>query len=102
VLVQAQVLPPVDFPHIPKGAAKTLRAITMVPGKPGQYCVLLGPKGYEKEDLVLARWEADKGRLEKAMLLPRSFVAEGVTPIPGDRLLVVDDLDELILVATEN
>lgn len=61
VLVKEHVLPPVDFPHIPKGAAKTLRAITMVPDEPRQYYVLLGPKGYEKEALVLAHWNANTG-----------------------------------------
>jgi hypothetical protein len=104
VLVKEHVLPPVDFPHIhsPRSAAKTLRAISMVPGEPGQYYVLLGPKGYEKEEHVLARWNANTGELTKATLLPRDFVAEGVTPIPGDKVLVVDDLKEMILVATEH
>jgi len=101
-LVKAHVLEPVDQPHIPKGAAKTLRAISMVPGKPGHFYVLLGPKGYEKEELVLARWNAKTGKLAKATLLPKNFVAEGVTPIPGGKVLVVDDLKEMILVATEN
>lgn len=101
VLVKAHVLAPVDLPHIPKGAAKTLRAISMVPGKPGQFYVLLGPKGYEKEVLVLARWNANTGKLTKATLLPKNFVAEGVTPIPGDKVLVVDDLKGMVLVATE-
>jgi hypothetical protein len=102
VLVKQHVLPPLDFPHIPKGATKTLRAISMVPGEPGQFYVLLGPKGYEKEELVLARWNANTGHLSKATLLPKDFVAEGVTPIPGGKVLVVDDLKEMILVATEN
>ncbi|MEA3277726.1 MAG: hypothetical protein U9Q81_21070 [Pseudomonadota bacterium] len=101
VLVKEHVLPPVDFPQIPKGAEKTLRAITMVPGEPGQFYVVLGPKGYEKEELVLARWNAKNGELTEATLLPKDFVAEGVTPIPGGKLLVVDDLKEMILVATE-
>lgn len=100
-LVKAHVLAPVDLPNIPKGAAKTLRAISMVPGEPGQYYVLLGPKGYEKEELVLARWNAKTGKLTKATLLPKNFVAEGVTPIPGGKVLVVDDLQEMVLVATE-
>ena len=102
VLVKQHVLPPLDFPHIPKGATKTLRAISMVPGEPGQFYVLLGPKGYEKEELVLARWNVDAGELTKVTLLPKDFVAEGVTPIPGGKVLVVDDLKEAILVATEN
>ncbi len=99
VLVKQHVLPSLDFP---KGATKTLRAISMVPGEPGQFYVLLGPKGYEKEELVLARWNVDAGELTKVTLLPKDFVAEGVTPIPGGKVLVVDDLKEAILVATEN
>jgi hypothetical protein len=31
----------------------------------------------------------------------KNFVAEGVTPIPGRKVLVVDDLKEMVLVATE-
>lgn len=102
VLIKEHILPVVDFPHIPKGAAKTLRAISMVPGEPGQYYVLLGPKGYEKENHVLARWNSEKGQLEKTTLLPKNFVAEGVTSIPGGKLLVVDDLKESLLIATED
>lgn len=73
----------------------------MVPGQSGQYYVLLGPKGYEKEELVLARWNAGTGVLTKATLLPKDFVAKGVTPISGGKILVVDDLKERILFATE-
>jgi len=102
VLVKAHVLPPLDSSNIPKGAAKTLRAISMVPGKVGHFYVLLGPKGYEKEELVLARWDLKTGKLTKATVLPKNFVAEGVTPIPGGKVLVVDDLKEAILVATEH
>lgn len=101
-LVKEHVLPPLDAPHIPKGAARTLRAISRVPDEPGQYYVLLGPKGYEKEELVIALWNANRAELSKATLLPKGFVAEGITPIPGDRVLVVDDLKEMILIATEN
>lgn len=103
VLVKEHVLPPLDFPHIPRGATtKTLRAISMIPGEPRQFYVLLGPKGYEKEELVLAHWNMLTGHLTKATLLPKNFVAEGITLIADGKLIVVDDLEELILVATEN
>jgi hypothetical protein len=102
VLVKRHVIPPVDVPHIPKGAAKTLRAISRVVGQPGEYYVLLGPIGYEKEDIVLAHWDANTGQLSRATALPRGFVGEGVSAIPGDKVLVVDDLDERILIATEH
>jgi len=100
-LVKAHVLPALDSANIPKGATKTLRAISMVPDEAGHFYVLLGPKGYEKEELVLARWDLKTGKLTKATVLPKNFVAEGVTPIPGGKVLVVDDLKEAILVATE-
>ena len=102
VLVKAHVLPALNSSNIPKGAAKTLRAISMVPDEVGHFYVLLGPKGYEKEELVLARWDLKTGKLTKATVLPKNFVAEGVTPIPGGKVLVVDDLKEAILVATEH
>lgn len=102
VLVKKHILPPVDFPHIPKGAAKTLRAITMIPDEPDQFYVLLGPIGYEKEELVLARWNSDTEKLSKVTLLPRDFVAEGLTLVPGGKIMVVDDLNEMVLFATEN
>jgi len=101
-LIRRHVLPPVDRPDVPKGAAKTLRAISMVPDESGQFYVLLGPKGYEQEGLVLAHWNSLTSELTKVALLPENFVAEGVTRIPGDRVLVVDDLKEMILFATEN
>ncbi len=101
-LVKEHVISPVNFPPISRGAAKTLRAITMVAGEVGQYYVLLGPKGYEKEQLVLARWNVETGELTKATLLPKDFVAEGVTSIPRGNVLVVDDLKGMILVATEH
>lgn len=100
-LVNKHVLAPLDLAHIPKGAAKTLRAISMVRDEPGHYYVLLGPKGYEKEELVLARRNAQSGELTKATVLPKNFVAEGVTPLPGARVLVVDDLEEKVLIARE-
>ena len=50
--------------------------------------------------MVLARWNASTRELKNATLLPKDFVAEGVTPIPEGKVLV-DDLDEMILVATE-
>jgi hypothetical protein len=101
-LVKRHLIPPVDVSHIPKGAAKTLRAISKIPGQPGEYYVLLGPIGYEKEAIVLAHWNSDTGQLTKATQLPKGFVGEGVSPMPGDRVLVVDDLKGMILVATEN
>ena len=51
---------------------------------------------------MLARWNVDTGELTKPTILPKNFVAEGVTPIPGGKVLVVDDLKEMILVATEH
>jgi len=102
VLVRRHVLPPVDVPHIPKGAAKTLRGMRQAPGEPGEFYVLLGPVGYEKEELVLAHWNANTGQLTRATLLPTGFVAEGVAPIGGGKVMVVDDLREMILVATED
>lgn len=102
VLVKKHKLPPVDLPLIPKGAAKTLRAITMIPDERDQFYVLLGPIGYEKEELVIARWNSATGALSKVTLLPRDFVAEGATLIPGGRIMVVDDLNEMVLFATEN
>lgn len=102
VLIDTHRIPPVDVKHIPAGAAKTLRAISPVTGIPGEYFVLLGPLGYEKEQIVLARWNANTGALTKATLLPKNFVGEGVTLIPDGKVLVVDDLAERILIATEN
>jgi hypothetical protein len=102
VLVKHHIIPPVDVPHIPKGAAKTLRAISKIPGQPGEYYVLLGPIGYEKEAIVLAHWNSETGLLTKETQLPTGFVGEGVSPLPGDRVLVVDDLKAMILIATEH
>ncbi len=102
VLVKKHVIPPVDFPHIPKGAPKTLRGMFENPGQPGEFYVLLGPRGYEKESIVLAHWDARTGKLSKATELPKGFVAEGIAPIATDKILVVDDLKEAILIATEN
>ena len=102
VLVKRHVIPPVDVAHIPKGSAKTLRAISKIPSQPGEYYVLLGPIGYEKETIVLAHWNSDTGLLTKETQLPRGFVGEGVSPLPGDRVLVVDDLKGMILIATEH
>lgn len=103
VFVQEHILPALDTPHVPNGAAmKTLRDIAMISDEPGQYYVLLGPKGYEKENLVLARWNSEKGELTKATPLPDNFVAEGVTSLPGGKVLVVDDLKGMILIATES
>ncbi len=102
VLVRRHLLPPLDAPHIPKGAARTLRGMRPAPGEPGEYYVLLGPIGYEKEEVVLAHWNANTGTLSKATLLPKGFVAEGVAPIGDGKVLVVDDLKAMILIATEH
>ena len=67
---------------------------------PGEFYVLLGPIGYEKEEIVLAHWNANTGQLTKATLLPKGFVAEGVAPIGGGKVLIVDDLKAMILIAT--
>ena len=77
VLIRKHQIPPLDFDHIPPGSAKTLRAITRVPVESGDYYVLLGPKGYEKEQVVLARWSSNSGKLSKATLLPTGFIGEG-------------------------
>ena len=53
----------VDAPHVPKGAAKTLRGTGQAPGEPGEFYVLLGPIGYEKEEVVLAHWNANIAQL---------------------------------------
>jgi hypothetical protein len=101
VLVQEYALSPIDSPHIPRGAPKTLRGMAEVPEKSGEYYVLLGPKGYEKEPVVLARWNSRTGELTNPTLLPDNFVAEAVTPIEGNRILIMDDLQGLVLIAKE-
>ena len=102
VIVMKYALPQVDFPDVPKGTPKTLRAMVEVPGKPGEFYVLLGPKGYEKEEIVIAHWNAKTGQLSRATQLPEGFVAEGVAPISEGKLLIVDDLKEMIIIATKN
>lgn len=102
VFVKKYALPQVDFPDVPKGTPKTLRAMVEVPGKPGEFYVLLGPKGYEKEEIVIAHWNTKTGQLSKTTRLPEGFVAEGVAPIAEGKLLIVDDLEEMIIIATEN
>ena len=101
-LVKRHIIPPVDAPYIPKGAAKTLRAISKIPGQPGEYYVLLGPIGYEKETIILAHWNSETRQLTKATELPNGFVGEGVSPLPDNRVLIVDDLKGMILIATEH
>ncbi len=101
-LVKTHVVPPVDVEHIPKGVPKTLRGMIEIPGHPQEFYVLLGPKGYEKEVIVLARWNAKTGKLSKPTPLPEGFVAEGCTPLSDNKVLIVDDLKERILIATEN
>jgi hypothetical protein len=101
LLVKKYLIPPIVFDHIPAGAVRTLRAISRIPGKHGIFYLLLGPKGYEKERIVLARWNSNTDEMTKAKLLPIGFVGEGVTSISEGKVLVVDDLAEMILVATE-
>jgi hypothetical protein len=79
-----------------------LYTMVEVPGKPGEFYVLLGPKGYEKEEIVIAHWNTKTGQLSKTTRLPKGFVAEGVAPIAKNKLLIVDDLKEIIIIATEN
>ncbi len=101
-LLKAHRVPPVPVEIVSGGAPKTLRGMIEVPSSPGEYYVLLGPKGYEKELIVLALWNVKSGKLTKVTALPKGFVAEGCTPLSDNRLLIVDDLKERILVATEN
>jgi hypothetical protein len=102
VLVRKYALPQLDFANVPKGTPKTLRAMVEVPGKPGEFYVLLGPKGYEKEEIVISNWNTKTGQLSRTTQLPEEFVAEGVAPISEDKLLIVDDLREMIIIATKN
>ncbi len=102
ILVKKHAVPQVEAANIPQGAPKTLRGMVEIPEQPGEYYVLLGPKGYEKELVVLARWNSNTGTLTKATPLPEGIVAEGVVPIAKNKLLIIDDLKEAILVATEN
>ena len=85
-----------------KDSPKTLRAMVEITGQPGEFYVLVGPKGYEKESLILAHWNANTGEVEKATPLPEGFVAEGVARLDFGKLLLVDDLNGKILIATEN
>ena len=102
ILVKKHAIPQVEAANLPPGAPKTLRGMVEVPEQPGEYYLLLGPKGYEKELIVLARWNSKTGELTKATPLPLGIVAEGVVPIAKNKLLIVDDLKEAILIATEN
>ena len=102
VLVNQHSIPPVDIEGVESDTPKTLRGMTEVPEHPGEFYILLGPKGYEKEPVVLARWNSNNGELSKATPLPAGFVAEGVVPIAENRLLLVDDLKGAIVIATEN
>ena len=92
---------PLDSTRIGKDSPKTLRSIEIT-GQPEEYYVLLKPKGYEKKSLILARWNANTGEVDKATPLPEGFVAEGVAPIGSGKLLLVDDLNGKIMIATEN
>jgi hypothetical protein len=102
VLVKKHLIPPVASDHIPTEAVRTLRALSRIPGEQGSFYVLLGPKGYEKERIVLARWNSNTSEMTNAKLLPIGFVGEGVTSISDGKVLVVDDLAEMVLVATEH
>ena len=101
-LVKKHIIPQVNSVNFPKQAPKTLRGMVEVPNQPDEYYVLLGPKGYEKESIILARWNSNTGELSKATPLPKDIVAEGIAAIGSHKLLVVDDLQEVILIATEN
>jgi hypothetical protein len=52
--------------------------------------------------IVIAHWNTKTGQLSKTTRLPKGFVAEGVAPIAKNKLLIVDDLKEMIIIATEN
>jgi hypothetical protein len=103
VLVGKYSIRPLYSTHIVKDSPKTLRAMVEVTSRPGEFYVLLGPKGYEKESLILAHWNANTGELAKATPLPDGFVAEGIARSDyTGRLLLVDDRNGKILMATEN
>jgi len=102
VLVKKYEVRRLDSALVPKDSPRTLRGMAEIPGRPGKFYLLLGPQGQEKEQIILARWNANTARLEKDTPLPVGFVAEGITPIASDRLLIVDDLAAKILIATEN
>ena len=51
---------------------------------------------------MLARWNREAHTLTKATELPSGLVPEGVASIGENRLLIVDDLKEAILIATEH
>ena len=101
-LVKKYAIPQVELANRSQDAPKTLRGMAEVPETKGEYYVILGPKGYEKELLVLARWNSKTGKLTKVTPFPVGIVAEGVVPIGNNKLLIVDDLKEAILIATEN
>ena len=42
----------------------------------GEYYILRGAIGYEKEDILLAHWNGDTGTLSKARALPRGWSAK--------------------------
>jgi len=101
VLVGSYSIGPLDSTLISKDSPKTLRSVEIT-GQRGEFYVVVGPKGYKKESLILARWNANTGEVEKATPLPEGFVAEGVAPIGSGKLLLVDDLNGKIMIATEN
>jgi hypothetical protein len=104
-LVKWHVLPPLAMIGIPKGAANAIRGMAEIPGEPGTFYVLLGPTGdemvAETSAQVLARWDVNTNEWVSATRLPANFVAEGVAPIDQGRILLVDDAQGMILIATE-
>jgi hypothetical protein len=101
VLVGKHSIGPLDSTPIGRESPKTLRSMVEITGRPREFYVLVGPQGYEKESLILARWNASTGEIEKATTLPEGFVAEGVALLDSGKLLLVDDLNGEILIATE-
>jgi hypothetical protein len=101
-LVGVHEIPPAEFDYLPAASPRTVRGLVEVPGRNGAFYVLLGPKGYEKEAVVLALWDMNSGELTKATLLPSGFVAEGVAAVGSGRILIADDLSGMIMTATEN
>lgn len=101
ILVTHHAVPQLDDPEIPGRAPRALRDLHRIPGHRADYYVLLGPRGPEKEPIVLARWDLEAGTLSGATPLPAGVVAEGVAPLGDGRLLLVDDRRSRLLVARE-
>ena len=101
VLVTNHSVPALDPDLVARDTPRTVRSILQCRGEPREFYVLLGPMGPEKESTVLARWHVE-GTLTKATELPYGMVPEGVTVIHEGRLLIVDDLNVTLMIATEN